>query len=205
MYGVLAIGAAAAGIWAARHMAAPAPAAMPQLASGTWLPQAREVGELALTDQTGASFAAAQLKGAPALVFFGFTHCPDVCPTTLYTLAQVRRALGAGAPRVIFVSVDPARDTPAVLAQYVRAFDPQFIALSGDAHELARIAQRFGVAYARVDLPGGDYTMDHTAAVFLLDSAGRNVAIFTPPFDADRLAADLRRAMPFTSRRAASG
>jgi len=193
LYGLLAIGAALAGVWVARHASLQGEAHAPELASGTWLPVARQIGDFTLKDQTGAALTAAQLRGAPTLVFFGYTHCPDVCPTTLFTLAQVRRALGAAAPRVLFVSVDPARDTPSQLAQYVSAFDPQFMAASGEPAELARVAAQFGVAYLRVDLPGGDYTMDHTAALFLLDAQVRNVAIFTPPFDAQRLAQDLRR------------
>jgi protein SCO1/2 len=136
------------------------------------------------------------LQGRPTLVFFGFTHCPDVCPTTLVTLAKVRRLAALPDLRVLFVSVDPARDTPAVLAQYVHAFDPDFVGASADAREIGRIAQKFGVAVARVDLPGGDYTMDHSAAVFLLDRRARIVAVFTPPFDVTPLAADLRRIAP---------
>jgi len=98
--------------------------------------------------------------------------------------------------RVLFVSVDPGRDTPAVLAPYVHAFDPDFIGATGDPAEIARLARKFGVAVARVDLPGGDYTMDHSAAVFLLDRHGQIVAVFTPPFDVAPFAADLQRVAP---------
>ena len=109
------------------------------------------------------------------------------------TLAQVKKSGALPDLRVLFVSIDPQRDTPAVLAPYVHAFDPDFIGATGDAAEIARLAQKFGVAVARVDLPGGDYTMDHSAAVFLLDRRGEIVAVFTPPFEVAPLAADLRR------------
>lgn len=187
---VIAVCTGAAGFWLAREL----DSSKVELTSGTWLPQARSVGDFALQDQTGAPFTQAQLQGAPALVFFGFTHCPDVCPTTLFELAQVKRAAVVPHLRVLFVSVDPARDTPALLAQYLRAFDPRFIGLTGPLPAIERLTRLFGVAFARVELPGGDYTMDHSAALFLLDAHGRIVAIFTPPFDVKRLEADLHRA-----------
>jgi protein SCO1/2 len=94
----------------------------------------------------------------------------------------------------VFVTVDPARDTPAMLAQYVRAFDAEFIGLTGTPQMLERVTRSFGVAFMRVNLPGGDYTMDHSSTVFLLDAHGRNVAVFTPPYDLAQLQEDLRRA-----------
>src|SRR5215467_8904873 len=135
-------------------------------------------------------------RGAPTLVFFGFTHCPDVCPTTLLKLAQVRRHTAIAGLRVLFISVDPQRDTPPQLGQYVHAFDPQFQGLTGDPATIKRLAANFGVAMSRVELPGGDYTMDHSAVVFVLDDAARIVAIFTPPFDVAALGADLAHAAP---------
>jgi protein SCO1/2 len=139
---------------------------------------------------------AADLAGHPTLVFFGFTHCPDVCPTTLVKLAAIKKTGALPGMRVLFVSVDPGRDTPAVLAPYVHAFDPDFIGATGSAAEIERLARNFGVAVARVDLPGGDYTMDHSAAVFLLDPHAQIVAVFTPPFDVAPFAADLRLVAP---------
>ena len=155
-----------------------------------------------LIDTSGHAFTRRDLAGVPTLVFFGFTHCPDVCPTTLLKLAQVRRRTVAAGPRVMVISVDPERDTPAVLGPYVHAFDPQFEGLTGDTQTLARLAANFGVAVNRVELPGGDYTMDHSAVVFLLDDAAHIVAIFTPPFDAAALGADLARAAPYLRVRA---
>src|SRR5437764_811133 len=148
-------------------------------------------------DTTGSSFTRASLVGAPSLVFFGFTRCPDVCPATLLELAQVRKAAALPTLRVVFVSVDPQRDTAALLGTYVHAFDPAFLGLTGAAQSIAPMAADFGVAVNRVELPGGDSTMDHSAVVFLLDARARVVAVFTPPFEARPLAADLRRAAPW--------
>jgi len=97
---------------------------------------------------------------------------------------------------VLLVSIDPQRDTPPVLSRYVHAFDPQFIGLTGDTAAVGKVAADFGVAVQRVPLPGGDYTMDHSATVFLLDAHAREVAVFTPPFDAKQIAQDLRTAAP---------
>jgi protein SCO1/2 len=150
------------------------------------------VGKFSLVDHTGRPFTERALRGQPHLVFFGFTHCPDVCPTTLAQLAQVKKAAQIPQLAVLLLSVDPVRDTPEALARYVHAFDPQFIGITGTQAEVARVARNFGVAVARVDLPGGAYTMDHSAAVFLLDSEARIVAVFTPPFDTKLFAQDLR-------------
>lgn len=169
----------------------------PRLASGTWLAEPRSPGDFTLTDQRGAPFTQASLAGEPSIVTFGFTHCPDVCPDTLAALARASRAAGVPPVRVIFVTVDPQRDTPPVLGHYVRAFDPGFIALTGAPAAIRALAGRLGVAYERIALPGGDYTIDHTAAAFLLDARGHVDAIFTAPFDAARLSSDLRRAAPF--------
>jgi protein SCO1 len=182
-----------AGFWLARQLDSRAP----QLASGTWLPQSKAVIDFQLIDTSGRAFTRRDLAGVPTLVFFGFTHCPDVCPTTLLKLAQARRSTAAAGSRVLVISVDPQRDTPEVLGPYVHAFDPLFQGLTGDAQTIARLAANFGVAVNRVELPGGDYTMDHSAVVFLLDDAARIVAIFTPPFDAAALGADLARAAPY--------
>jgi protein SCO1/2 len=181
-----------AGFWLARQL----DRGGPQLASGTWLPQSKPVIDFQLTDTTGRAFTRRDLAGAPTLVFFGFTHCPDVCPTTLVKLAQVRRRAAIAGLRVLFISVDPQRDTPPVLGLYVHAFDPQFQGLTGDSQTIARLAANFGVAVNRVELPGGDYTMDHSAVIFLLDDSAHIVAIFTPPFDVAALSADLTRAAP---------
>jgi protein SCO1 len=182
-----------AGFWLARQLDREGP----QLASGTWLPRPKAVIDFQLTDSSGHPFTRGDLSGAPALVFFGFTHCPDVCPTTLVKLAQLRHRAPVAGLRVVFISVDPQRDTPSVLGTYVHAFDPQFQGLTGDPRTIARLAANFGVAVNRVELPGGDYTMDHSAVVFVLDDRAHIVAIFTPPFDVAALGADLARALPY--------
>ena len=184
--------AGVAGFWLAQQL----DRGSPQLASGTWLPQPKAIGDFQLTDTNGRPFTRRELAAAPSLVFFGFTHCPDTCPTTLVQLAQIARGAAVPGLRVLFISVDPARDTPAVLARYLQAFDPRFRGLSGDAAAITRIAGYFGVAFDRVELPGGDYTMDHSTAVFLTDRAARIAAIFTPPFEVAAVSADLARAAP---------
>jgi protein SCO1/2 len=188
---ILVVAAAAlAGFWLAHRL----DRSLPVLTSGTWLPRPRDPGEFSLLDQNSAQFTAARLKGAPSLVYFGYTHCPDVCPVTLLQLAQVVKTGVVPNLRVIFISVDPARDTPTQLAQYVHAFDPDFIGLTGSAAMLQTLAQRFGVAFQRVDLPGGDYSMDHSSTIFLMDARGHNVAVFNAPYDVKSLTQDLRLA-----------
>jgi protein SCO1/2 len=190
---LVAIGAAIAGAWLAREL----DSSGPQLTSGTWLPQPMAVGEFRLRDHLDRPFTAEQLRGSPSIVFFGFTHCPDVCPTTLATLSRVRKEAEVPGLRLLFVSVDPERDTPQAMASYVKAFDPELVGLTGDATTIKTLTQHFGVASQKVDLPGGGYTVDHSAVIFVLDEEGRRVAVFTQPFDAAKLTEDLRRAEPY--------
>ena len=189
--------AAAAGFYLARQI----DRGGPQLASGTWFPQAHAVGAFELEDLSGHPFTQQDLAGTPTLVFFGFTHCPDVCPTTLVKLAQIRQQAALAQLRVLFVTVDPQRDTPQALAQYVHAFDPQFEGLTGEPAAIGALAKHFGVAVNRVELPGGDYTMDHSAVVFLLNAEAQVVAIFTPPFEVKSFVADLHAAAPYLQSR----
>lgn len=137
--------------------------------------------ELALTDFDGKPRTLADFKGKVTVIFFGFTQCPDVCPSTLAELAEVKRRLGADGDRIqgVFVTIDPERDTPELLRAYVKNFDPSFIALRGSAEETAAAAKNFKVFYAKS--PGrteGSYTMDHTAGSYILDAQGR-VRVFT--------------------------
>jgi protein SCO1/2 len=187
-----AVGAALLGFCLARQLDRESPL----LASGTWLPRPKAIADFTLSDASGRPYTRADLTGAPTLVYFGFTHCPDVCPTTLAKLAQARRQAALATLRVLFVSIDPGRDTPAAVALYAHAFDPSFEGVTGRPEEIRAVARNFAVAVNRVDLPGGDYTMDHSAVVFLVDGEGI-VAIFTPPFEVPALAADLRRAAPY--------
>lgn len=194
--GAAAICAAVAGFWLAREL----DSSGPELASGTWLPQPKTIADFQLTDNSGQPFSRLNLQGKPTLVFFGFTHCPDVCPTTLVKLAQAKKTAHVPGLNVVFVTVDPARDTQKLVGLYVHAFDPDFVGLTGDEKTIDTMAQNFGVAVNKVDLPGGDYTMDHTAAVFLLNTRGQVAGIFTPPFDTPKLAQDLDRAAPYLSK-----
>ena len=151
--------------------------------------------ELALTDPDGRRRSLAEFKGQIVVVFFGFTHCPDVCPTTMAELALVKRQLGADGQRLqaVFVTVDPERDTPELLKAYVTNFDPGFVALRGTPEETAAAAKHFKVFYAKV--PGkteGSYTVDHTAGAYVFDPQGR-VRLFTRHgTGADALLHDIR-------------
>ena len=130
---------------------------------------------LELTDHNGQRRTLADFKGKVVVLFFGFTHCPDACPTTMAELANVAKELGADADKlqVLFVTVDPERDTPEALKQYVPAFDPAFLGLSGTPEDISRTAKEFKVYYARQQQPGGSYTMDHSAGTFVFDKQGR--------------------------------
>lgn len=189
--------AATAGAWLANRRAQPAP--QPLLQAGTWLPQRRALQAFALVDTNNRSFDAATLAAQPSLLFFGFTHCPDVCPTTLALLAQLRRQAGLPQLRIIMISVDPQRDTPEVLRQYLAAFDASMVGVTGDVAAIDALARDIGVAVTRVALPGGGYTVDHSATIFLTDRQGRVAAVFTPPFKQEALLADLRSAWPSIS------
>ncbi len=132
--------------------------------------------ELSLTDQNGKLRTLADFRGKVVVLFFGYTHCPDVCPTTLSELSQVMKLLGPDADRVqvLFVTVDPERDTPAVLANYVTAFDPRFLGLYGDAEATRRVAKEFKVFYEKHEGSApGQYTVDHSAGTYVIDTKGR--------------------------------
>jgi protein SCO1 len=185
------IGAAAVlvGVLLARLLGATSVA----LESGTWLPQPRALPEFHLQDLSGADFNLKSLRGHPALLFFGFTNCPDVCPTTLATLTQVQRTAPLPGTQVVFITIDPERDSAASLQVYLGAFSSSFIGARGDAVALAPLLKNLGAIAVRQNLPDGSYTMDHSATLYLLDSSGRLVAVFSPPFSAPKLAADLHR------------
>jgi protein SCO1 len=158
-------------------------------------PQAAPIGgPFELTDQNGRAVTEADFKGHPTLVFFGFTHCPDVCPTTMFDLSEVMRALGADADRTqgVFVTIDPERDTQAVLKDYLQSFDPHLSALTGNADAIDKMAREYRVYYKKVPLDDGSYTMDHTTIVYLMDKSGRFVRPFSLKRTPQAAAADLR-------------
>lgn len=153
-----------------------APAGAKPAFKGVDITGAEYARDLHLPDQDGRLRSLADFKGKVTVVFFGYTQCPDVCPTTMIEMAQVRKSLGKDADRVqgLFVTIDPERDTPAVLKSYMASFDPSFVALRGTLAETAAAAKEFKVFYAKV--PGkepGSYTMDHTAGSFVIDPSGR--------------------------------
>ncbi|MEI7466014.1 MAG: SCO family protein [Burkholderiales bacterium] len=150
---------------------------------------------LSLTDQNGQPRTLADFKGKVTVVFFGFTQCPDVCPTTMAELAQVKASLGKDRDRVqgVFVTVDPERDTAAVLKSYMSGFDPSFVALRGSPEEIATAAKEFKVFFAKV--PGkteGSYSVDHTAGSYVFDARGRVRLFIRYGGGAEALAADLK-------------
>ncbi|MBO0663440.1 SCO family protein [Jiella sp. CQZ9-1] len=126
-----------------------------------------------LVDQNGKTFSSKELAGKPYALFFGYTHCPDVCPTTLFELASRRQKIETrgGEFGIVFISIDPERDTPAILKDYVNAVDPHIIALTGKSADIAKVAKGWG-AYYRKQGTGEDYLMDHTATTFLIDAKG---------------------------------
>jgi protein SCO1/2 len=152
-------------------------------------------GAFDLIDHNGQPFTDKDLKGKFFLVFFGYTHCPDTCPTTLFEVSEILRKLGPAADRTaaLFISVDPERDTPESMKDYLSNFDPHIRGLTGDASALAAVAKAYRVYYKKVPVDGGDYTMDHTAIVYLMDKDGRFVAPFNLRRTADLAAADLRQ------------
>jgi protein SCO1/2 len=145
----------------------------PRVASG---PASLAIGgPFSLTDHRGRRVTERNFAGRPVAIFFGFTACPDVCPTTLAEMTGFIQALGAEADRLhwLFVTVDPERDTPEQLASYLTLFDPRIVGLTGLPAQIADAAKAFRVHYQKVPLEGGSYTMDHSASVYLLDAAGR--------------------------------
>lgn len=151
--------------------------------------------ELALTGHDGKPRTLADFRGKAVVLFFGYTHCPDVCPTTLADMAGVMRKLGKDAERVqvLFVTVDPERDTPAVLSQYVPAFDPRFLGLYGDLAATQRAAKEFKIFFEkRAGSAPGAYAIDHSAQSYVLDPQGRLRLFVRQDRIADDLADDLR-------------
>jgi protein SCO1/2 len=183
-------GVGAALLW--RHPPAP------DLLTGTYLSPRREVADFSLIDQHGQKFDRSNLDGHWSMLFFGYTNCPDFCPSTLAMLAAMEKGLRAESaavrPRVIFVSVDAKRDTPVQLAQYVPYFDPEFIGLTAaDQPTLAAVARTLGVAVIITPHADGSYSVDHSGTIFVLDPVGRLAAVLTGPFTVDGLKGDFSR------------
>lgn len=183
----------AAGFYFTRVRGAP-----PELERATLFETPRPLPDLALVDQAGRTFDRERLRGHWTFLFFGFVNCPDVCPTTLATLAEARRVVadlsGGEQPAVVLVSVDPARDTPEVLGRYVTNFDPSFTGVTGAADAIDALTRHLGVAVI-IGTPAADgsYSVDHTAAVFLIDPSASLAALFGSPHVAAVIARDFRR------------
>jgi len=152
-------------------------------------------GPFRLTDQAGQTVTEKSLVGRPTIIFFGFTHCPDVCPTSLFEMSEVLRAMGPDAAKVnaYFVSVDPERDTAPVMKDYISSFDPHLKGLTGAPDEIAKVISAYRVYAKKIPLKDGDYTMDHTALIYLMDRNGNFVRPFNLKRTPEEAAADLKR------------
>ena len=181
--------AALAGLWIAVRPSSP------PNDTATELPLASIGGPFTLVGSDGKPFSSSQLAGRPFAIFFGFTHCPDVCPTTLARLAKLRRQLGKGddAFDIVFVSVDPERDGPAEVGAYSKLFETPVIGLTGSPGQVEQVKKSYGIFSAKVAQADGGYSVDHTATTLLMDKAGKFVATIAPE-EPDNMALDkLRR------------
>ena len=163
------------------------------------LPEPRFIADFALIDHHRQAFSMAELRGNWSLIFFGFTHCPDVCPGVLYELQQVKSTVaknipeGMQTPRILFISVDPERDSPEILEAYLTHFDSSFIGVSGKHEQLLPLTRQVGIAYRIEQHENGatQYGVDHSAGILLTDPAGRLHGVFPAPHDAAKISADL--------------
>jgi protein SCO1 len=161
---------------------------------GSLIEPAKPAPNFTLTNQNSQPFTLSSQMGRPVLIFFGYTHCPDVCPVTLSEYKQIRKQLGDQADKVtfLFVSVDPDRDTPQVLGDYTALFDPAIIGLTGAANELAPVYDAYGVVHTVNPAENGNYTVDHTARTFLVDSAGNLRLTYPFGFGVEGIVEDLQ-------------
>jgi protein SCO1 len=192
--------AAGLGLYSAQRYftpaASPAAVVQDQLKSVRLINPPRVLAPYQLTRSDGSALGADQLRGRWTIVFLGFTHCPDVCPTTLAELAKAQKSWATIAeprrPRVLFVSVDPERDTPAITGDYAKFFNTETIAATAEAEPLANFAATMGLVYMKVPLDGGGYSMDHSATLVVLDPQGRQAGLIRPPLSWRQIADDLR-------------
>jgi cytochrome oxidase Cu insertion factor (SCO1/SenC/PrrC family) len=193
-FAIIAIVLAAVLVVAAGALLALAVRETPRGAAGTALASAIG-GPFRLIDQNGKAVSDADLKGKWQLVFFGYTHCPDACPTALNEIALALDQLGEkrGEVEIVFITVDPDRDTPDVMKSYVQSFDAPIIALTGSADAVAQAAKAYRVYYAKHPRGDGDYDMDHSAVIYVMNPEGRFTATFTPDSTADAIAQRLQK------------
>jgi protein SCO1/2 len=165
-----------------------------QPAVATIWPTPKPLPEFSLLDHSGNEFTTENLRGQWSLVFFGFTHCPDICPATLQQLAIARSRLkesGKATPNIILVSVDPERDTPDVIGDYVSHFGSEVIGVTGDISELTKLTSAGGIFFAKSELPDGSYSVDHSAAILLINDDGAIYASFSAPHNVDSFVNDV--------------
>ena len=190
---IIAAIALALGLWAGSQWLSRTSTA--DLKTAVLYPARLTIPDFQLQRADGKSFAANDLHGHWTIVFFGFTHCPDICPTTLADFKQVWSRLAAQGKtdkvQFLFVSVDPERDTPDQLARYVAFFNKDFVAATGTDEELTRLTRALGLLYLRVPDQSGGYSIDHSASAMIIDPQGRRVGMFRPPFAPDAVSADI--------------
>ena len=200
---LLALLAAGAGFWLARGTFGPAPGATaasaeaPVLAAVRLIATPRVLPDWRLRLSDGGEASPASLQGRWTLVFLGFTHCPDVCPTTLQALSVAQKQWellpASRQPLVLFVSADPERDTPRIVGDYAHYFHPATLAASPTPEQLAAFTKALGLVYMKVPGAGGGYSIDHSATLVLLDPQGRQAGLLSPPLDPKAIASDLRQ------------
>ena len=184
MVGAIAVAAGATALWMGLALRA-------QVQSGA----TKIGGPFTLVDDTGAQVSEADLKGKPTVMYFGYTFCPEVCPTTLTDLAQWMQMIGQDADRLnyVFVTVDPERDTPKVMHDYVSAFDPRIRGLTGTSEQIAKVAKEYGVYYKRIPTSDGGYVMDHSAVLYMMDPNVRFVGVIPYQEDTAKAVAKLKK------------
>ncbi len=192
--------AGALGLWASqRHFGATQPTKWPQTQAVRLFDPPRELPAFSLRQSDGTALVSGELKGHWTLVFLGFTHCPDVCPTTLATMAAAQKQWASipesTRPRLLFVSVDPERDTPDRIGEYAHAFHPDTLAATADVPALENFSRSLSLVFAKVPAEDGaapdQYSVDHSAAMVVLDPQGRMSGVIHPPLDAKAIAADM--------------
>ena len=188
------------GLWASQRFHGPAAPALPVVKAVPLLPNPRVLPAFSLQQSDGTPLTVDDLKGHWTVVFLGFTHCPDICPTTLAQLAAAQKQWGAlpaaTRPRVLFVSVDPERDTPTRIGEYAHAFHPDTLAATADVPTLENFAKSLGFVFMKVPGQGyeqnpNDYSMDHSSGIAVIDPQGRVAGLMRPPFDPKAIAADM--------------
>jgi protein SCO1/2 len=183
-----------------------APPALPQMQNSLLYPAIREIPPFTLTAEDGRAFTEADLRGRWSLLFVGFTHCPDICPTTLADLAKARAQMSElpeiERPQIVFVSVDPERDSPRLTGDYAKYFDPTARGVTAEHEALLPFTRSLGMVYMQSPLDEGGYTVDHSASIAIIDPEGRQVGLVRPPLDPAKIAADLRALADYRARTA---